>query len=194
MLRLFDQRLTDLSAELELLNDPNSTHPEYLAMRQCIDERREQKIQLENVLLFYKQKTLETTVHAGRAQSHSQYFQTVRAIRERHTENLNALFCKTQKERRQIQAREPQFGYTFTTKRSKQISQQTAYNKEVSLLSGIARYVGFPAAPDLHGAHGSEMDDDFRAMQVRVVAFFTARLYRFSSNIALVRFFSCIGT
>lgn len=134
-------------------------------MRQCIDERREQKIQLENVLLFYKQKTMENAVHAARAQSHSQYFQTVRAIRERHTERLNELFCRTQKERRQIQAREPRFGYAFNPKRSKQIAHQTAYNKEVSLLSGIARHVGFPAAPELHGARGSEMEDDFRAMQ-----------------------------
>jgi hypothetical protein len=43
---------------------------------------------------------------------------------------------------------------------------QTAYNKEVSILSGIAKYVGFPAAPDVQGVNKSELDEDFEKMGV----------------------------
>ena len=135
-------------------------------MRQCLDARRDEKIHLEQVSLYYKQKTLENAVLARRAQLHSQYFQEARAIREKHIENLNEVFCKIQRERRQMQTREPQFGYVFEQKRSKQILQQTAYNKEVSLLSGIAKYVGFPGAPEMPTAHQDEMDEDFKIMQV----------------------------
>jgi hypothetical protein len=45
--------------------------------------------------------------------------------------------------------------------------QQASYNLEVSILSGIAKHVGFPAAPTIEGARASEIDDDFKAMGVR---------------------------
>ena len=53
------------------------------------------------------------------------------------------------------------------TTRSAQISQQIAYNTEVSVLAGIAKYVGFPAAPDINGANKTDLDDDFKSMGVR---------------------------
>jgi hypothetical protein len=51
-------------------------------------------------------------------------------------------------------------------KRSDQIRHQTAYNLEVSVLSGVAKYVGFPAAPDISAARPTEIDEDLRAMKV----------------------------
>jgi hypothetical protein len=51
-------------------------------------------------------------------------------------------------------------------KRSDQIRHQTAYNLEVSILSGVAKYVGFPAAPDISTARSTDVDDDLRAMKV----------------------------
>jgi hypothetical protein len=55
----------------------------------------------------------------------------------------------------------------FPMRRSQQIAQQTAYNKEVSLLSGLAKFVGFPAAPTMRAARKQESDEDFEKMGVR---------------------------
>ena len=59
-----------------------------------------------------------------------------------------------------------------------QITQQTAYNKEVSVLSGIAKYVGFPTAPDITGVRAAELDEDMEKMGVS--ANFSSQLYIFT--------------
>jgi hypothetical protein len=98
--RLYEERLAQLDHELSLLSGPNPTHPEYLAMMQCIDARRDEKIAHENKLLAYKIQTLEITTVAERSQIHSQYFQDVRTIRENHLEGLGEQWYKIQRDRR----------------------------------------------------------------------------------------------
>lgn len=61
---------------------------------------------------------------------------------------------------------EPHFVYKFEEKFEKRISQQRAINKEVSLLSGIAKHIGFPAAPELLSLPASEVDEDLRRMGI----------------------------
>ena len=138
-------------------------------MLQCLDQRRDEKIHLEHVLLEYKIKALETKSVAERSQLHSQYFQTVRAIRERKLEEVGEQWYQIQRDRRGCEGsgNVSDFTYNFATRRSQQITQQTAYNLEVSILSGVAKYVGFPAAPSINGARSSEIDDDFQNMGVR---------------------------
>ena len=40
-----------------------------------------------------------------------------------------------------------------------------AYNEEVSLLSGVAKYVGFPAAPEMSQITPREYDEDLKLME-----------------------------
>lgn len=135
-----------------------------MAQRQSIDARRDEKILLEQIQARFRRECLDRTIVATRAQVNCQFFQEARSIREDCVARLNDMYCRIQQERRQLKTREPQYIFTLEPKRSQRIVQQTAYNKEVSLLSGIARHVGFPAAPEIKGARPSEMDDDFRAM------------------------------
>lgn len=164
--RLHEERLAALDAELRLLNEPLCTHPDFLAQRQCIDARRDEKIQLERLTARLKQECLERTVVARRAQVHCQYFQEARQIREDCVTQLNEMYCKIQSERPQTKSKEPHFIYNLPAKRSQRIAYQTAYNKEVSVLSGIAKHIGFPAAPEIVGARPSEMEEDLRAMGI----------------------------
>jgi hypothetical protein len=143
-------------------------HPEYLAMLQSIDERRTGKIAYEKQLLEYKQKTLERTTIAERHQLHSQYFQTVRDVRENILSECNQRVYELQRGRRQLGVEEVDYSLKLPEKRSEQIRQQTAYNLEVSILSGVAKYVGFPAAPEIKPARPTEIDDDLRAMKVSI--------------------------
>lgn len=135
-------------------------------MMECIDQRRNEKIEHEHILLQYKLQALERTSVGERAQHHSQYVQTVRDIRDRTLEQANKEWYQIQRERRSWDGDLPEYMYMFPTRRSHQIAQQTAYNAEVSILSGIAKYVGFPAAPEICGAPLSDIDDDLRSMGV----------------------------
>lgn len=148
------------------MNDPQTTHKDFLAMRQAIDARRDEKQRLEQVALKYKTQNLQQRILSTRAQMHCQFHQQVRAIRDDYLTRMNTDYCQVQRERRQFIRKEPQYSYNFETDRSKQVENQTKYNKEVSLLSGIAQYKGFPGAPDLQSVREDDHSADFRAMQV----------------------------
>lgn len=135
-------------------------------MRQCLDARRDEKIELEKINLRYKIETLKVTTLAERAAMNSQFFQEIREARESHLEKLNERTSSLHKERKSLFAKDPHFSYAFEPRRSRQILAQTAYNKEVSILSGIARHVGFPAAPEMNGVRASDIEDDLKAMKV----------------------------
>lgn len=166
MSRLCDEQIAQLERELEMLKQSNSVHPEFQAMIKCIDERRAEKIAYETRLLEYKQNNLEIITAAERHQMHSQYFQTVRHVREEILEECNQRVVELQRGRRSLGCDETEFMIRLPEKRSDQIRQQTAYNLEVSILSGVAKYVGFPAAPDISAARATEIDEDLRAMKV----------------------------
>ncbi|KAI5238316.1 hypothetical protein E4T43_07525 [Aureobasidium subglaciale] len=165
--KMHNERLALAEAELEQLNLPNASHPDFLAMLQCITARRDTKIQQEITLHRYKLGTLRNQVLAERAQLHTQYFQEARELRDSLLEQLGKQWYDIQKERRQFQAdQQDNYSYKFPTKRSDQVRNQEKYNREVSILSGMAKYRGFPAAPDIQGARNTELDDDFKAMHI----------------------------
>ena len=166
MLRLFDERLAQCNEELAMLESAIPTHPELLAMKDVVDQRLDQKVQYEHSLLKFKLQTLQRESVANKAQAHAQYLQTVREIRDSHLEELNKDVYQLQRERRNVEADVPDYIFSFNPRRSQQITHQTAYNMEVSILSGIAKHVGFPAAPDLPQARPKEIEDDLRSMGV----------------------------
>ena len=135
-------------------------------MMECIDHRRDENILHEKTLLRYKLGALERKSVAERAQHHSQYMQTARDIRDKTLEQVNKEWYQIQRERRSWDGDSLDYAQRFTTRRSHQIIRQTAYNDEVSVLSGVAKYVGFPAAPEISGARSGEIEEDLRSMGV----------------------------
>lgn len=135
-------------------------------MIRCIDERRDEKIAYERHLLRHKQETLERITAAERHQHHSQYVQTVRDLRTTIISDCNRRIHELQRGRRQLGVEEIEYSMKLPEKRSEQIRHQAAYNLEVSILSGVAKYVGFPAAPEIKAARPADIDDDLRAMKV----------------------------
>ncbi|KAK4981878.1 Transcriptional regulatory protein [Elasticomyces elasticus] len=170
--KLNHDRLTALDAELEMLYQPKPTHPEYLAKTSCIDAYRDNKLRVEQVSYNYKMQQLELKRDTGRDQAHSQYFQEVREYREEAMERLGDQLYKIQKERRQLaMSEEPDYIYKFPTKRSEQVRQQAKINREVSILSGIKKNIGMPAAPAIGGPQAGDIDRDLQAMGVRGSSF-----------------------
>lgn len=166
--KLYDEKLAALTAEQVLLEQPVCKHPEYLRQLSCVDARYAKQVREADAYYRYKMQALRITTLAERSQLHSQYFQTARELREDEAYRLGEDWYKIQKERRQSSlGQDGQFILHFPKKRSDQIRNQAKYNQEVSVLSGVAKYVGFPAAPAITGAEGSVLEDDLKAMKVR---------------------------
>ncbi|KAI1268941.1 hypothetical protein F5Y18DRAFT_172190 [Xylariaceae sp. FL1019] len=162
--RMHEERLEQLNKEEEMLKADIPTHPEYLAMMQCIDARRDERIRVADMELKLNLETSERWAVARRAQIHSQYFQAVRESRERILAELGQHWHAIQQERRKHANVVPDFGIRFPKTQAQRVRNALAYNKEVSILSGVAKYEGMPAAPDMLGATDQEMEDDFVAM------------------------------
>jgi hypothetical protein len=103
---------------------------------------------------------------AERDQLHSQFFQAVRERRDHALERCYKDLFALQKDRRHWGGDETNYNFIYNPKRPQQIQQQAGYNLEVSILSGVAKHVGFPAAPDITGLQTTDIENDFQAMTV----------------------------
>lgn len=149
-----------------MLRQDKPTHPEYLAMMECIDARRDARIRVADNLKELEMESLRRTAVARRSQILTQYQQDVRMIRETKLHQLGEQWYKIQHDRRSYAGSVPDYALKFPTRRSQQIHNQVAYSNEVSILSGVAKYVGFPAAPRMAAATAAELEDDFEKMGV----------------------------
>lgn len=149
-----------------MLRKDKPTHPGYLAMMQCIDARRDDKIRIADNLRELEIQTLRKQSVAKRSQILVQYQQEVREIREKKLEQLGKQWYEIQHDRRNHAGSVPDYALKYPTKRAQQVQNQMAYNTEVSILSGVAKYVGFPAAPAMASATAAELEDDLEKMGV----------------------------
>lgn len=149
-----------------MLKADNPTHPDYLAMMECIDTRRDEKLRIAEKEHELKTETLGRWAVARRAQIHSQYYQDVRETRERIIGELGQYWYAIQHERRKHADNVHDFGLRFPQSQSQRVRDAMAYNKEVAILSGVAKYEGMPAAPNMRGASLQEFEDDFEAINV----------------------------
>lgn len=149
-----------------MLREDISTHPKYLAMMQAVIARRDERLKISDNLRVYEMKTLTTFAKARRSQILVQYKQQVRHLREEKLEDLGKQWYDIQHDRRSYGASVPEYTLKFPKARSQQVLNQVAYSNEVSILSGIAKYVGFPSAPPMAAATEQELADDFAKMGV----------------------------
>ncbi|XXG98209.1 alpha-tubulin [Hypoxylon texense] len=162
--RLYEERIEQLNKEEAMLRSDNPTHPEYLAMMKCVEARRDERIRIADRELELSIESLERCSVARRAQIHSHYFQAVRESREKILAELGQQWYDIQHERRKQANNVPEFGLRFPSDPTQRVRNALAYNKEVSILSGVAKYEGMPAAPDMKGATMQDLEDDFEAM------------------------------
>ncbi|KAI0525837.1 hypothetical protein F5B22DRAFT_256034 [Xylaria bambusicola] len=162
--KLYEERLEQLNREEAMLRSDNPTHPDYLAMMRCVDARRDERLRIADRELELKIEASERWAVARRAQIHSQFFQAVRESRERILAELGQHWYDIQHERRKNANNIPEYGIRFPKNSSQRLRDALSYNREVSILAGIAKYEGMPAAPDMQGANPQELEDDFDAI------------------------------
>jgi hypothetical protein len=163
--RLYKDRLQRLEEEEQSLLADIPTHPEYLNMKQCLDERLERKLQEINTEHEFRIKAHQKRAVAQRGQIWGQFFQAVRETRERALEALNQEWYEVQSARRGAHSL-PDYGLLFPRDPAQQVRNAVAYNTEVSTLAGLAKYQGFPAGPEMRGVSAAELEDDLIAMDV----------------------------
>ncbi|KAF5552735.1 DEP1 regulator of phospholipid metabolism [Fusarium phyllophilum] len=162
--RLYKDRLERLEEEEQSLLASEPTHPEYLNMKQCLDDRLEQKLREINNEHEYRLKAHEQRSVAQRAQIWGQYYQAVREKRERTLEALNQEWYDIQTARRSAHSLQD-CGLLYPKDPAQRMRNAIAYNTEVSALATIAKYEGFPAGPEMSGATPSELEDDIVAIE-----------------------------
>ncbi|KAG5949885.1 hypothetical protein E4U53_005670 [Claviceps sorghi] len=162
--RLYKDRLQRLEEEERSLLADVPTHPEFLNMKQCLDDRLQKRVQEVNAECALRLEAHERRAVAMRAQVWSQFFQAVRERREAALESLNRQWYEVQTARRSAHSL-PDFGLLFPKDQGRRVRNAIAYNTEVSTLAGLAKYEGFPAGPELKGASPSEVDADFSAIE-----------------------------
>lgn len=165
--KIFSERLAAVDAELESLHQADCKHPEFLRQNACVEARHQKQVSEAKAFYKYKLDSLRRSTLGERSQLHSQYFQHIRELREDVMSKLGEDWYNIQKERREAGTDDNErYIYKLPAKKSVQIKQQAKYNQEVSILSGIAKYVGFPAAPEIAGTEGGSLEDDMKAMKV----------------------------
>lgn len=164
--RLYEERLKELNEEEALLTSDNPTHPEYLAMMECIDSRRDERIAKSEIEYRFEVDALERWAVARRAQIFSQFYQSVRESREKTMDELGKQWYEIQHERRKNANPIADYGFRFPKDKAQQKRHAIAHNKETSILAGVAQHHGFPAAPEMKPASQAELEDDFEAMHV----------------------------
>jgi hypothetical protein len=141
------------------------THPEYLNMKQCLDDRLSQKLKEIDREHELRIQANERRAVAIRSQIWSQFYQSVREKREAVLESLNKQWYDVQTARRTAHSVQD-CGILFPRDPAQRLRNSVAYNTEVSTLAGLAKYEGFPAGPEMTGANESELADDLNLIDV----------------------------
>ncbi|OAA67561.1 Sds3-like protein [Cordyceps fumosorosea ARSEF 2679] len=162
--RLYTEKLRRVEEEEQSLLADVPTHREYLNMKQCLDDRLNQRLQEVNTEFDLQLRANERAAVAQRAQIWSQFYQAVREKREQTLESLNKQWYDVQAARRNAHSLQD-YGLLFPKDPTQRLRNAIAYNSEVSTLSGMAKYEGFPAGPDMKGASALELKSDFSAIE-----------------------------
>ncbi|KAK6336379.1 Transcriptional regulatory protein, variant 2 [Orbilia brochopaga] len=163
--KIVEERVAEIDKEIAMVQD--GTHPELILMSQAIETHKKEKIERANILLNFQLETAEQERIANRSAIWSQYHQDIRETREKSFSDANKLWWAIHRERRAADTSVSDYVYKIPKSVSTQVNHRSRYNAEVSLLSGIAKNVGFPAVPPMAAATTDEVRADLEAMGVR---------------------------
>lgn len=163
--RLYKDRLQRLEEEEQSLLADEPTHREYLNMKQCLDDRLNEKLRQIEKENEFRMRANKRRFVAVRAQIWSHFAQSIRGKRESVLEALNREWYDVQTARRNAHSTGDR-GLIFAKDPAQRVRNAVAYNTEVSTLASIAKYEGFPAGPEITGASPSELNEDLNAIEV----------------------------
>ncbi|KAK9480605.1 Sds3-like-domain-containing protein [Lipomyces japonicus] len=161
--RLHDDKISRLHAEIQMCMD--STHPELASVYDQIGLNRHQKIRLAERHRHYRRICIQNQTKSYRDQIHQQFFKDRAELRTGLISDTTESWYKITRERVALDEVAPFFGFRIPDKRSTIVRQRQAQYQEVAILTGIAKYIGFPAAPDVSTATSEEIAEDMDAIR-----------------------------
>ncbi|KAH3678416.1 hypothetical protein WICMUC_001433 [Wickerhamomyces mucosus] len=162
--RLYEDKMARFQSELEMCS--NGTHPELKAVYTKIDDHRNEKIRLASLNKKYKLQTIERRTRASRTAVHQQFIKSVSDFRTKYVKRITEDWYKINKERRTMDIVVPEYSYKRPEYTEDAVEQRAQLNQEISILTGLNQYYGFPKAPRLSSVEESELDEDLKAMNI----------------------------
>ncbi|KAK9368928.1 Sds3-like-domain-containing protein [Lipomyces kononenkoae] len=165
--RLHDDKIARLQAEVEMCLD--GTHPELATIYDELAEARDKRIQLADAHRKYRRRCIENQTRSYRTHIHQQLYNNHASLRASMIQETTETWYKANRERRALDTVVPFYGYRVPEKRSVIYRQRQAQYNEIALLTGIAKYIGFPAAPEIKSATADEVAEDIAALQGKIM-------------------------
>ncbi|KAK9245215.1 Sds3-like-domain-containing protein [Lipomyces tetrasporus] len=165
--RLHDDKIVRLQAEIEMCLD--GTHPELATVYDELAEARDKRISLADAHRKYRRRCIENQTRSYRTHIHQQFYKNGSNLRATMIQETTETWYKVNRERRAMDTMVPFYGYRIPEKRSVIYRQRQAQYNEIALLTGIAKYIGFPAAPEIKSATADEVAEDMEALRGKVV-------------------------
>ncbi|KAK9329993.1 Sds3-like-domain-containing protein [Lipomyces starkeyi] len=165
--RLHDDKIARLQAEIEMCLD--GTHPELATVYDELAEARDRRIMLADAHRKYRRRCIENQTRSYRTHIHQQLYKNNANLRAAMIQETTETWYKVNRERRAMDTVVPFYGYRIPEKRPVIYRQRQAQYNEIALLTGIAKYIGFPAAPEIKSATADEVAEDMEALRGKVM-------------------------
>lgn len=162
--RLYEDKMARFKSELEMCL--NGSHPELQNVYSKIDSHREEKIRLASLSQKYKFECIDRKTRAQRTAIHQQYFKRSSDFKSSYLKEITEEWYKINKERRIMDSLVPEYSYRIPEYVEDLVDQRAQVNEEISILTGLKKYYGFPRAPELKSIEGEELNDDLKAMNI----------------------------
>lgn len=162
--RLYEDKMARFKSELEMCL--NGSHPELQNVYSKIDSHREEKIRLASLSQKYKFECIDRKTRAQRTSIHQQFFKRSSDFKSSYLKEITQEWYKINKERRIMDSLVPEYSYKIPEFVEDLVDQRAQVNEEISILTGLKKYYGFPRAPELKSIEGQELNDDLKAMNI----------------------------
>ncbi|CAN6674873.1 transcriptional regulatory protein Dep1p [Trichomonascus vanleenenianus] len=162
--KLHEDKMARYVAEIEMCAD--GTHPELARVAEQIEKVRDDKIRLARAQRDYQRRCIDIQTHASRDQLHQQYFKEQADVRASLLLSTTEEWYRVNRERRAMDALVHEYSYRARPDEMEVFYRQDLEH-EISLLCGIKREIGFPAAPEVVSASPDELEEDLYALGLR---------------------------
>lgn len=163
--RLYHDKMTRYETEVKMCLE--GTHPELSALYELIYEHREAKLKIARSRRKYQLQCIDNQTRAQRDHIHQQFLKDQAESRADLLRNTTEDWYQVNRERREMDSIVPNESYRPPKDRVTAIHERQLLNNEISLLSGLNKYFGFPLAPSIQPATTSEIENDLMELGIR---------------------------
>lgn len=160
--KLYSERLTQIEREIELAE--TCQHPLLIEKTRQNEQRHSGRIDRAQILYESRRSEAEVQFKARKFMAHSQFAQDRQKLRAKLLSKTSAEWFQIHREKRVLDITVPEYGYIISERKSQQIKHRREREAEVSVLAGLKKSVGFPAAPSISIASTKEIESDLIEM------------------------------